>query len=417
MKWFDNLKQLIRGKPNKKSYSGKSFNFSDWFGKNFFGSKSYELENNETIFSVITRLSNTLSSLPLKQYQNFDEYNDDISNLIKYSPNQNMTAFDFINKLETDRNTYGNAYAVIERNGYQTPISLIPINPLDVEPVINQDDKTLWYHVMSAQFDLNVYVFNKDMIHLKHITGAARYSGISPLDVLKGSLDFDKSVKDFSLKEMNKTDSFMLKYGANVDDDKREQVISMFKKYYESSSGVLFQEPGVEISQIPRNFISADLKNTDDITNQRIANAFNVPLQFLNVATGGTFSSNEQLMTQFVQMTLTPIVRQYEQEFNRKLLNSFDLNSGKYFKFNMNSLLRGDMQSRSQFYQLMRRNGIFSSNDIRKYEDIPPSNDEMADELFISGDLYPLDMDPTQRKGVSDNAKGTKEILDDEENK
>nr|WP_324656202.1 hypothetical protein [Bacillus paranthracis] len=37
-------------------------------------------------------------------------------------------------------------------------------------------------------------------------------------------------------------------------------------------------------------------------------------------------------MIQFVQMTLTPIVRQYEQEMNRKLLNKKERQEGHYFK-------------------------------------------------------------------------------------
>jgi len=217
---------------------------------------------------------------------------------------------------------------------------------------------------------------------------------------------------------MSRKDSFILKYGSNVSEEKQQQIINMFKKYYESNSGVLFQEPGVEINSIDRNFVSADLKNEDDITDKRIANAFNVPLQFLNANTGGTFSSNEQLMTQFVQMTLTPIVRQYEQEFEKKLLTTAALSEGSYFKFNMNSLLRGDMQARANFYQIMRRNGIYTTNDILDLEDLPESTDEYADKLFVSGDLYPIDMDPTQRKGVTKNAtEDTKEILGNDPNK
>ncbi|WP_338213868.1 phage portal protein [Companilactobacillus muriivasis] len=401
---MNRFKQFFRSKSDKKSWSGKAFDFSDWFGKSFYGSKQHALETNETIFSVITRLSNTLSSLPVKELKKQEEVNDSVSRLIKYAPNDNMTAFDFINRLETDRNTYGNGYAIIERNDYNIPENLIPINPLDVEPVINKDDGSLWYHVISAQYNINTYVFNQDIIHVKHIAGASRYSGISPLDVLRGALDFDDSVKEFSLNEMNKKDSFILKYGAGVSPDQIQRIIAMFKKYNQSSSGVLFQEPGVEITQLQRNFISADLKNMNDITDKRIANAFNVPIQFLNATTGGTFSSNEQLMTQFVQMTLTPIVRQYEQEFEKKLLTSADLNGGSYFKFNMNSLLRGDMQARANFYQIMRRNGIYTTNDILDLEDLPESGDEYADKLFVSGDLYPIDMDPTQRKGVTKNA-------------
>lgn len=415
---MNRFKQLFKpGSSNKKSWSGKSFDFSDWFGKSFNGSKQHTLETNETVFSVITRLSNTLASLPVKELQNRKEINDSVSSLIKHMPNDNMTSYDFINRLETDRNTYGNGYAIIERNEYNVPKSLIPINPLDVQPVINRDDNTLWYHVTSAMFNIDTYVFNQDIIHVKHIAGASRYLGISPLDVLKGALDFDNAVKEFSLAEMKRTDSFILKYGSNVSEEKKQQIIDMFKKYYESNSGVLFQEPGVEIETIERNFVSADLKNEDEITDKRIANAFNVPLQFLNASSGGTFSSNEQLMTQFVQMTLTPIVRQYEQEFEKKLLTSSDLLKGSYFKFNMNSLLRGDMQARANFYQIMRRNGIYTTNDILDLEDLPESGDEYADKLFVSGDLYPIDMDPTQRKGVTKNAtEDTKEVLGNDPN-
>lgn len=414
------FKQLFQSNStNKKPWSGKAFNFTDWFGKSLNGSKQHTLETNETVFSVITRLSNTLASLPLKELQKRKEVDNSVSNLLKHVPNENMTSYDFINRLETDRNTYGNGYAIIERGIYNAPKSLIPINPLDVEPMINRDDHTLWYHVTSALFNLNVYVFNQDIIHVKHITGASRYAGISPLDVLKGALDFDNAVKEFSLGEMSRKDSFILKYGANVSEEKQQQVIDMFKKYYDSNAGVLFQEPGVEINSIDRNFVSADLKNEDDITDKRIANAFNVPLQFLNASSGGTFSSNEQLMTQFVQMTLTPIVRQYEQEFEKKLLTTEELTAGSYFKFNMNSLLRGDMQARANFYQIMRRNGVYTTNDILDLEDLPESSDEFADKLFVSGDLYPIDMDPIQRKGVTKNAatEDTEKVLGNDPNK
>lgn len=419
MSLINRFKQLFRPKSEKKDWSGKSFDFSDWFGKSFYGSKQRALETNETIFSVITRLSNTLASLPVKELKHRKEVNDSISRLIKYAPNDNMTAFDFINRLETDRNTYGNGYAIIERNQYNMPQSLIPINPLDVEPMINRDDKTLWYHVTSSLYNINTYVFGQDMIHVKHIAGASKYAGISPLDVLRGALDFDNAVKEFSIDEMNKKDSFILKYGSNIDPEKIKKAIEMFKQYNKSSSGVLLQEPGVEITQLERQFISADLKNMNDITDKRIANAFNVPLQFLNATTGGTFSSNEQLMTQFVQMTLTPIVRQYEQEFEKKLLTSAELADGSYFKFNMNSLLRGDMQARANFYQIMRRNGIYTTNDILDLEDLPESSDEYADKLFVSGDLYPIDMDPTQRKGVTKDAttKDSQEVLGNDTNK
>ncbi|PGB76069.1 portal protein, partial [Bacillus toyonensis] len=134
------------------------------------------------------------------------------------------------------------------------------------------------------------------------------------------------------------------------------------------------------------------------------ANVFNVPVSFLNDTEGQSYSSNEQLMIQFVQMTLTPIARQYEQEMNRKLLNKAERQAGYYFKFNMSGLLRGDTAARTQFYQMMLRSGGLTPDEVRELEDKPPKGGS-ASQLWISGDLYPIDMDPTQRKGVKSSGK------------
>jgi hypothetical protein len=47
---------------------------------------------------------------------------------------------------------------------------------------------------------------------------------------------------------------------------------------------------------------------------------------------------------------------------------------------------------------------------------MPPANDEYADKLWISGDLYTIDTDPEQRKGVNKSAKETK-VLANEANR
>ncbi|MEV2796292.1 phage portal protein, partial [Paenibacillus larvae] len=117
----------------------------------------------------------------------------------------------------------------------------------------------------------------------------------------------------------------------------------------------------------------------------------------------------------FVQMTLTPTVRQYEQEMNRKLLTSEERQAGYYFKFNLGALLRGDTAARTQFYQMMLRSAGMKPDEVRMYEDLPPEGGKAA-ELWISGDMYPLNMDPAERKGVKERGETEKEhVLEDED--
>ncbi|MGQ7173546.1 phage portal protein, partial [Escherichia sp. R-CC3] len=62
-----------------------------------------------------------------------------------------------------------------------------------------------------------------------------------------------------------------------------------------------------------------------------------------------------------------PIVRQYEQEMNRKLLNKKERQEGHYFKFNLGGLLRGDTASRTAYYQAAIRSGWLSQDDVLFY--------------------------------------------------
>jgi HK97 family phage portal protein len=133
---------------------------------------------------------------------------------------------------------------------------------------------------------------------------------------------------------------------------------------------------------------------------------FNVPVHMLNDSEGQSYSSMEQMMREFVQLTLMPIVRQYEQEFNRKLLTQAERSAGFYFKFNVNALMRGDTAAQGDYYTKGIRSGWLKPNEVRQLEDLPPEPE--GDRLFISGDLYPMDMDPSQRKEVKTGENATK---------
>ncbi|MGE6718715.1 phage portal protein [Peribacillus frigoritolerans] len=383
-------------------WKGAGFDFSSWFGRKFWGIDNSNLATNETIFSVVSRLANTLSSLPLKLYKDYDTITNNVADMIINSPNQNMTGFEWINKMEVSRNDTGNGYSAILRDIRMQPEALIPIDSSYVTPFLNTDDNSLWYEVRGV--DGTYYIHNMNMLHFKHITGVSRWQGISPIEVLKNTLDYDKAVQEFSLSEMQKKDSFILEYQANVDKEKRQRIIDDFKRFYQENGGILFQEPGVTVKDMERKYFAADTLASEKVTRSRVANVFNVPTSFLNDIEGLNFSSNEQMMIQFVQMTLTPIVRQYEQEFNRKLLNVADRKNGLYFKFTLGGLLRGDTASRTQLYQVMLRSGGMKPDEVRRLEDYPPMGGK-ANELWISGDMYPLEMDPSQRKGVNTSGK------------
>lgn len=379
------------------AWKGVTYDFSPWRGRAFFGVDNSTLATNETIFSVITRLSNSMATLPLKLYENYKVAHNSASDVLINNPNPNMTSFEFIRNLETTRNEKGNGYALIERDMRLQPSRLTLINPDYVLPLLEANTSELWYQILGEDGN-QYYVHNMEMLHVKHIVGTNSLVGINPIKVLSNANDFDKAVREFSLKEMQSApNSFILKYGANIDPKKREQVIEDFKRFYKENGGVLFQEPGVEIDELQRKYVAADTLATERITRARVANVFNIPVTMLNDTEGQSYSSNEQLMRMYVDLTLMPIVRQYEQEFNRKLLSSDERQRGRYFKFNTKALLRADTSTQADYYTKAIRSGWMTHDEVRQLEELPPMGGN-ASKLWVSGDLYPLDIEPHERR-------------------
>ncbi|MCI5549341.1 MAG: phage portal protein, partial [Lactobacillus johnsonii] len=290
---------------------------------------------------------------------------------------------------ETSRNVDGNGYLWIERDDYGLPQHLWPVDPKTV--VVKRDVETgnIWYQISSETY--NFLVFNTEIIHVKHISPLSDFVGISPLDVLSSSLKFARTVEEFSMNEMDKKDAYIIQYDRSVSDGRRKALMDDFRRMIKENGGAILQEQGFKIDRYESKFQPGDLQTVSNITKQRIANAFNVPLSFLDNGNTNNAKSSESIMTQFVEMTLIPIIKQYEAEFNRKLLTQNQRARGYYFKFNINGLMRGDTASRTSFYAMMIRNGIATPNELRKLEDLPETKDKNADKLWFSKDLALLE--------------------------
>lgn len=377
--------------------SNTLYDFSPWRNKSFWGNINNTLETNETIFSAVTRLANSLSSMPIKLYEDYKVINTNVSELLTISPNNSVSSYDFINQIETVRNEKGNAYVLIERDTFSQPSKLYLLNSDIVNIAIENNSREVYYIIHAASGN-KLIIHNMDMLHFKHIVGSNMLKGISPIDVLKNTTDFDAAIRKFNLSEMQKPDSFVLKYGSNIDVKKRKSVIENFKQFYEENGGILFQEPGVEIDPITKKYVSEDIVASENLTRERVANVFQLPAVFLNANESSNFTKNEELNRFFLQHTLISIIKQYESEFNRKLLTPLDRKKNRYFKFNIKAYLRADSATQAEVYFKAVRSGYYTINEIRELEDLPPV--ENGDKPFISGDLYPIDTPLELRKSL-----------------
>ena len=347
------------------------------------------LQGHEAIYAAVTRIANTVASIPVHVYKGRERQDTHpLEKLLNLSPNPSMSAYIFKQTMEAFRNTEGMAYALIIRDGLGEITRLDVLDPPRVRPLIERDSREIWYDITleGKTYPIPGYM----VLALKHMS-ANGISGIRPLDVLRGSLDYDAEVKEISLNQLDGINhGVMLEVpGQALDETRKAQIVADFLDAYESSGQrVLVLEGGIKATTFNQSPVDAQLMDVERITRNRVATVYNLPPHMLGDYSDTSFSTAEQQMQEFLQLTIIPIVQQWEDELNRKLLSDADYKVGYRFRFDTDSLIRADMVAMANKYQMAIRGGWMKMNEVREREGLPP--DPNGDELMCARDIIPL---------------------------
>lgn len=347
------------------------------------------LQGHEAIYAAVTRIANTVASIPVHVYKGRERQDTHpLEKLLNLSPNPSISAYIFKQTMEAFRNTEGMAYALIIRDGLGEITRLDVLDPTRVRPLIERDSREIWYDITleGKTYPIPGYM----VLALKHMS-ANGISGIRPLDVLRGSLDYDAEVKEISLNQLDGINhGVMLEVpGQALDETRKTQIVADFLDAYESSGQrVLVLEGGIKATTFNQSPVDAQLMDVERITRNRVATVYNLPPHMLGDYSDTSFSTAEQQMQEFLQLTIIPIVQQWEDELNRKLLSDADYKVGYRFRFDTDSLIRADMVAMANKYQMAIRGGWMRMNEVREREGLPP--DPNGDELMCARDIIPL---------------------------
>ena len=348
------------------------------------------VEGNEAIYAAVSRISNTVASMPLHLYKGWEIQRDHpLERLINLEPHPGYSAFSWRQTMEVMRNTEGNAYALRVLDSMGSVIRLDILNPGRVVPRVLPDDGSVWYEITGDDGELMLCP-GFLMINLKHLS-ANGLKGIRPIDVLRRSLDYDTQVKELALDQLDGINhGIMLTVPhTGLSPEAKQHVVDQFLDTYEKSGkSVVILEGGLTATNFSTPPVDAQLLDVERITRNRVATVYNLPPHLLGDYTDTSFSTAEQQMQEFLQLTITPIVEQWEEELNRKMLTPQDWEDGYRFRFDTNSLTRADAATTANRNQMAIRGGWRKPNEVRESEGLPP--DPMGNELMSSRDLIPL---------------------------
>lgn len=365
------------------------------------------LASNETIFAAVSMLSSAIASAPISLRVGYNKVlpkDHVVAEMCEFGFNSAMTTFEFMRAMEAQRCAEGAAYAIKRYNRDHRVNGLYLLKSQEVQPIIEKNTNELYYRI----YDETGYslIHSEHIIEVDFVSADGFTKGIKPISVLRNALAYDREVKTFAMNQMQ--------YGIKpnlvitVDDDINEDalaeydaMINRFKQH-----GILYLDPGKSLSEVKQGtVIDPKVFEAEQITIKKVASVFSIPVGKL----WGTenYSSAEEADLVYLKDTILPLIRMYEQAFSKGLLTKKERYEGYSIKFSMNGYARANMGSRGEFYQKGLRNGWFSDNEIREWEDMPPY--EGGDRHFVSKDLIDVDLlDEFMRQqvGVTSNNGG-----------
>ena len=347
------------------------------------------IQGNEAIYAAVSRISNTIASMPLHFYKGFEIQRDHpLERLVNLEPHPNFTSFSWKQTMEVLRNTEGTSYALRVLNNMGQLMRLDILNPTRVMPKKDRDGN-VWYSVIMDDGS-EALCPGFLIVCMKHMS-ANGIRGIRPIDVLRKSLDYDTQVKEMSLDQLDGVNHGIMLTVPNVglsQEAKNEAVDRFLETYEKSGRSVVILEGGMTATNFNATSVDAQLLDVERITRNRVATVYNLPPHLLGDYTDAAPGNTEQQLLEFLQLTITPIVEQWEEELNRKLITPQEYAEGYHFRFDTNSLTRTDVKTTAERNQMAIRGGWRKPNEVRAELGLAP--DPVGDLLMSSRDLIPL---------------------------
>jgi HK97 family phage portal protein len=326
----------------------------------------------DIILSCVSIRCDIMASLPIKIYQTKDNRSVEIDHPLKRIltiPNEYQTDFDFIAYIQKSLDLHGNAYIQKIFNNRNEVVEMIPLNPEGM--VINLSDDGRLVYVYDE-----IPLITEEIIHVKNI-GSSIYVGDSTISLLSTTIDtynYAQSNIKGNHKNGPQLKGVIESSGPIKGDTRTSLENSINSNYTGTNSGkTMILSNGLTWKSIGLSPQDAQTLQSMNWSLERICSVFRIPPAWVYSSTvKPSYSSNEQNTQDFITHAIRPLCKRYESAFNRYLLSEKDRKNGIYIKFDLNSMLRADLNSRYDSYTKAVQWGILSPNECRELENRPP---------------------------------------------
>jgi HK97 family phage portal protein len=347
--------------------AGEPWGLQSESGVNVTTKKSFEIV---AFFSAVSLISDTISTLPCGAYLRVGPIRRPLNPRPMWldQPDVDLsTRAAFFQQVFSSLLVHGNSYTRVFRDAQGQVVNLVNLNPEKVEVERSAVGRKIYRYEGE-----NKVLSGDDIIHIVDLILPGELKGLSRVETLKQSLGLNIALSDYASRFFGTGASAagIIEFPGNLTSEQAKQLADGFDSRHRNGTrrahktGVL--SGGAKFVSTQTDPESSQALESRKFAVEEIARAFNVPLHLLGVPGTASYASVEQNNLQFVSMTLRPLAEKVEAAFSRLLPGD------AFIKFQFNDLLRADLEARIRSYSVGAQAGFYSTNDIRRLEDLSP---------------------------------------------
>jgi HK97 family phage portal protein len=360
------------------------------------------------VYGCVRLLAGAIATLPLDVKRRegpnrFDAENHPLWRVLRRRPNRYMKPARFRRMLQTHILLRGNAYCLIQRNGFGVVNELLPLHPDRVEP--KQDANTLKISYEYQPPNGRKIIFaQEDVFHLMGMT----HDGVRGMSVLS----YARETIGLSLATGRHGAAFfrngtnigtVLTHPKTLGPDGQDTLRDSLDKFKgpDSSHKTLVLEEDMRFEKLGMTSVDAQFVQTMVQSRTEIAMFFGVPPHMIGDTEKNTSwgTGIEAQARGFVAFTLEDWLTEWEDAVNADLIG--DSEPDMYARFNRAALVRGDYKTRWDGYVKGLQWGVWSPDEVRSMEDQNPRTDGQGAKYY--------DPPNTAGKGAADQQTGDQE--------
>jgi HK97 family phage portal protein len=339
------------------------------------------------VAACVQKISQTVAALDVDVYSvdgmSQTRLDHELTYLLKRSPDNAITAFDFREKFVSDAYLHGRGFAAIHRTGGGRVDRLEILEANEMKEAELGDGRPAF-----------IYQLTGDVYTEEELFVVKAFRDTSPVHLHQRSIALMKAAETYasSFFQNGGNVSGILKTPHTLTDEQFGRLRETWHGRYHGPEGAhrtAILENGTDFVKVGTNPESAQLSQARKLQAEQIALSFGVPPALLGIDTNVTYNNTEEQARHFAQYTIGPLVRRIEQEAALKLLPERERGAVEV-RFNLSSLLRADAKTRGEYFTRLAGAGIVSINEAREaLENLNPI--EGGDTHLVPLNLAPLD--------------------------